>query len=174
MITLISATNRPNSWTRKVTEVYKTRLEAKGVDYKFLDLVDLPMDIFNDNMYSKKSTKFATIERDFLIPTTKYIFVIPEYNGSYPGVLKLMFDVSDIKQSYHHKHAAIIGVSSGRAGNLRGMDDLTNVLHYLKINVLHSKIPISSVEKQFNENGELASDESLRLIDEQIELLLAM
>lgn len=174
MITLISATNRPNSWTRKVAEVYRKRLDVKKVEYKFLDLVDLPMDILNDNMYSKKSEQFVAIEKEYLIPTTKFIFVIPEYNGSYPGILKLMFDASDIKQCYHHKKAALIGVSSGRAGNLRGMDDLTNVLNYLKINVLHSKIPISSVEKQFNDKGELMSKESLRLIDEQIDLLNEM
>ncbi len=174
MITLVSGTNRPNSWTRKVTDVYKSRLEKKGVEFKLLDLMDLPDDIFNINMYDIKSPDFAQLEKEVLYPATKYIFIIPEYNGSFPGVLKLMIDASDIRNSFHHKTAALVGVSDGRAGNLRGMDDITNVFNYLKINVLHSKIPISSISKQFNADGEFIAEETLNLIDQQIDLLVAM
>lgn len=174
MITLVSGTNRPNSWTRKVTDVYKSRLEKKGVEFQLLDLMDLPDDIFNVNMYDIKSPDFAQLEKDVLYPATKYIFIIPEYNGSFPGVLKLMIDASDIRNSFHHKKAALVGVSDGRAGNLRGMDDITNVFNYLKINVLHSKIPISSISKQFNAEGEFIAEETLNLIDQQIDLLVAM
>lgn len=174
MITLISATNRPDSWTSRVANVYKSRLQQKAVDFQFLDLINLPEDMFSVNMYNVKSPDFARIEKDFLYPATKYIFIIPEYNGSYPGVLKLMIDASDIRNSFHNKKAAMVGVSDGRAGNLRGMDDLTNVFNYLKINVLHCKIPISSISKQFNAEGEFIAEETLALIDQQIDLLLAM
>lgn len=174
MITLISGTNRPQSWTKRVADVYMERLRLKNVDFQFLDLVDLPMDIFHDNMYSQKSKEFARMEKECLFPASKFIFIFPEYNGSYPGILKLMIDASDIKKSYHFKKAALVGVSNGRAGNLRGMDALTNVLNYLKINVLHSKIPISSIEKQFNEAGEFVSEEAIMLIDQQIDMFLEM
>lgn len=174
MITLVSATNRPNSWTRKVLEVYKNQLDQKGIDYQIFDLMDLPNDLLHIDMYDKKFDEFAELERNVLFPTTKYIFIVPEYNGSFPGILKLVIDASDIKKAFNHKVAALVGVSDGRAGNLRGMDDLTNILNYLKINVLYSKIPISSVSKQFDEKGNFLSLETLKLIDQQIELLVAM
>lgn len=139
-----------------------------------LDMTELPAEVFHDDMYRERSEQFIEFERKYLIPADTFIFVIPEYNGTYPGVLKLMLDASDIKQAYHHKKAAIIGVSSGRAGNLRGMDDLTNVLNFLKINVLHLKIPISSVHKLFDTQGKFLSEEAVRLMNEQIDLLLKM
>lgn len=174
MITLISCTNRPHSWTRKISDVYIKRLENKKVDFQFLDLQDLPTDLLSNEMYNEKSHAFAQLEKKYLIPTNKFIFIIPEYNGSYPGILKLMIDASDIKKSYHNKKAALVGVADGRAGNLRGMDDFTNVLNYLKINVLHSKIPISSVSKQFDLKGNFIAEETLELIDQQIDMFLKM
>lgn len=174
MITLVSGTNRPDSWTRKVVEVYKNQLELSGVEYQILDLMHLPKNLFNIEMYGKKDVEFAELEAKILFPTTKYVFVIPEYNGSFPGVLKLLIDGSDVKKSFHNKKAALVGVSDGRAGNLRGMDDLTNVLNHMKINVLHCKIPVSSVSKQFDENGEFNASETLSLIQHQIDLLDAM
>ena len=174
MITLVSGTNRPNSWTRKVVEVYKNQLDEKGIDYQILDLMHLPKNLFDIEMYGNKDIEFAELEAKILFPTTKYVFVIPEYNGSFPGVLKLLIDGSDIKNSFHHKKAALVGVSDGRAGNLRGMDDLTNVLNHMKINVLHCKIPVSSVSKQFDKNGDFISPETLKLINHQIDLLVAM
>ncbi|HUH74454.1 MAG TPA: NAD(P)H-dependent oxidoreductase [Chitinophagales bacterium] len=174
MITLVSGTNRPNSWTRKVLDVYKIQLDKKGIDCQVLDLMDLPNELLHIDMYARKVDKFAEIEKNILFPTSKYVFIIPEYNGSYPGVLKLVMDGSDVKKAFHFKNAALVGVSDGRAGNLRGMDDLTNVLNHMKINVLHCKIPVSSVSKQFNEQGDFISEETLRLIDQQIDLLVAM
>lgn len=172
MVTLISGTNRTNSWTGKVIDVYISRLRLKNVDFKFLDLKDLPIDIFKINMYKKRPESFLKIEEEYLIPADKFIFIMPEYNGSYPGILKLLLDISDIEKCYFYKKAALVGVSSGRAGNVRGMDDLTNVLNYLRIDVSYLKIPISRVSEQFDSQGEFISDEAILLFDKQIDLLM--
>ncbi len=37
---------------------------------------------------------FLKMENELLIPTEKFIFIIPEYNGTFPGVLKAMIDNS--------------------------------------------------------------------------------
>lgn len=174
MITLVSGTNRPNSWTKKIADVYRSRLELKNVSYQFLDLKELPVDFFSINMYDEKSPALAQLEKEVLYPTTKFVFVIPEYNGSFPGVLKLLIDGSDIRNSFHNKKAVLVGVADGRAGNLRGMDDLTNVLNHMKIDVSYCKIPISAVSKQFNAEGDFIAEETLRLMDHQIDLLLNM
>lgn len=173
MITLISGTNRPGSYTERVAKVYEQRLIAKGVEYRFFDLQEMPQDLLNNSMYSStKNPQMKVIEADFLIPASKYIFVIPEYNGSYPGVLKAFIDASDVKNCFHNKKATLVGVADGRAGNLRGMDDLTNTLNHMKMNVLHLKIPVSSVSKHFNEEGQFVTEETLRLMDLQIDMLL--
>jgi NAD(P)H-dependent FMN reductase len=66
----------------------------------------------------------------------------------------------------------MVGVAAGRAGNLRGMEHLTNIFNHLKMNVLHLKIPISDVSNQLDENGNIHNQEINALIDKQIDLLL--
>jgi chromate reductase, NAD(P)H dehydrogenase (quinone) len=145
MITIISATNRKGSNTLKVAQQVQQIFEAEGQAVSLLSLEAL-------NAIDKNET-FINIENNILIPTQKFIIVAPEYNGTFPGVLKLLIDISDIKQVWWHKKAMLIGVSTGRAGNLRGLDHLTNALNYIKVNVLPNKIPISSVQTLLNEDG---------------------
>lgn len=173
MITLISATNRPGSYTEKVAAVYRERLQLKNIPFQYFSLLDMPQDLLNNSMYDKpRNQQMVALEQSVLIPASKFVFVMPEYNGSYPGILKAFIDASDIKQCFHNKKAALVGVADGRAGNLRGMDDFTNVLNHMKINVLHLKIPISNIVAQFNENGQFTAQETVGLIDRQIDSLL--
>ena len=91
------------------------------------------------------------LEKKWLLPAEKYIFISPEYNGSIPGVLKCLIDVSDVKKVWKGKKALLTGVSTGRAGNLRGMDHLTGIMHYVGTVVHPNKLPISIVDTLFNE-----------------------
>ncbi|MBK9354564.1 MAG: hypothetical protein IPN09_11540 [Bacteroidetes bacterium] len=72
---------------------------------------------------------------------------MPEYNGSFLWCFKTFIDASNIAHVFTIKslHG---GVAAGRAGNLRGMEHLTNIFNHMKINVLHLKIPISEVSNQ--------------------------
>ena len=65
--------------------------------------------------------------------------------------------------------ACLVGVSTGRAGNLRGMEHLTNILNYLKINVYHNKLPISRVDTLLDAQGNLMDTDTLKVIDIQLE-----
>ncbi len=174
MITLIAATNRPGSYTKKVADYYHQCLAGHDIVHGYFSLEGLPEDLFTQEMYDYTHNEaFYNIQKNILYPTTKYIFIVPEYNGSFPGIFKSFIDASNIAQSFHHKKAALVGVADGRAGNLRGMEHLTNIFNHIKMNVLHLKIPISSVSSQFNSKGEFSNAEITKLIDTQIELLQA-
>jgi chromate reductase len=108
-----------------------------------------------------------------LIPTTKFIFVAPEYNGSIPGVLKIMVDISDYKKVWWGKKALLTGISLGRSGNLRGMEHLTSILHYLKVVVHPNKLPISSVDKMLNGSGIIHDQGTLDAINIQLDEFIA-
>ncbi len=112
---------------------------------------------------------FDEVERELLIPVPKFIFISPEYNGSIPGVLKAMFDISDIEKSWWNKKALMTGVSTGRAGNLRGMEHLTGILNYMKVTVHHNKLPISVVNTLLGPGGEIADSRTLEIINNQLD-----
>lgn len=148
------------SHTEKVAREYREILKTKNIKANFFSLKGL--DVLHRNEAIKK------VETEILIPTQKFIFIIPEYNGSYPGVLKALIDNSDIKTVWNFKKALLTGVATGRAGNLRGMDHLSDTLHYMKMNVYYDKLPISVVNKVMDEQGHL-NDETLLAVNRQLD-----
>ena len=161
MYTIISGTNRHDSKTRKLAEQYQQLLETKGIQATFISLEDIDV--------SKRNPQFQEIEQKWLIPSEKIIFVSPEYNGSIPGVLKCLIDISDIEKVWWGKKALLVGISTGRAGNLRGMEHLTGILHYVKMIVHPNKLPISSVDKLINKNGHITDHATLSAINTQLQ-----
>lgn len=161
MYTIIAGTNRPGSNTLKVANQYQFIFKAKGIDAALLSLENLNV--------SAKNAQFEKIENDLLIPTQNFIFITPEYNGSFPGVLKMLFDISRTHKIWWHKKALITGVSSGRAGNLRGNDHLASILNYLKITVHPNLLPISSIDTLMDATGNIIEPNTLIAINQQID-----
>ena len=161
---VISGANRTGSHSEKVANLYLQLLKTKGIQAKFLTLLDLNPLVRNDAV--------RKIEEEFLIPTTKFIFIIPEYNGSYPGILKLLIDNTDIKKVWYYKKALLTGVATGRAGNLRGMDHLSDTLQYLRMTVHYNKLPISRVDKIMDKAGNL-DIETIKVINQQLDEFIA-
>lgn len=161
MYTIISATNRQGSHTEKVSKEYQKILLQKGIKASVVSLQDL--DVLHYNLQFKK------VEDEYLIPAQKFIFIIPEYNGSFPGVLKAMIDISDIKKTWWGKKALLTGVSSGRAGNLRGIDQFSDILNHIKITVHYNKLPISGIDAVMDENGVITNKTTLLVIQQQLD-----
>ena len=161
MYTIISGTNRPGSHTEKVAKQYQKIFSAKGIEAKIFSLQNLDV--------LEKNPDFLKAENEFLVPSQKFIFIIPEYNGSFPGVLKAMIDISDIRKTWWGKKALLTGVSTGRAGNLRGMDQMTGVLNYVRMIVHHNKLPISVIDKVMDESGTITDKNTLLAIDQQVD-----
>lgn len=163
MITIICGTNRPNSETAKFSKKYFELFKAKGVEVKLLELEKIPHDWFFADMYDskKQAANIATVQEEYIFPATKFLIVSPEYNGSFPGVLKLFIDaisINEYPRNFKNKKAALSGIASGRAGNLRGMDHLTGVLHHVGTTVMPQNLPISSIGSLQNEAGEIDAD----------------
>ncbi len=167
MITIISATNRPNSNTLKVAHNYAQLMEKQGVKSKLFSLESLPADFTATDLYNKRSDNFQQLLNEYIVPAEKFVFIVPEYNGSFPGILKTFIDAvhPDVNRG---KKVALVGVSSGRAGNLRGLDHLTGILHYLGMHILPNKQPISSVLSLLNEAGVLKDENVINVLEKQI------
>jgi len=161
MITIISGTNRSGSNTKKIALEYQRILEEKGIPVKFFSLEGVDV-MHND-------AAFQQIEAEVIIPTTSFIFIVPEYNGSFPGVLKMLFDTGGSHGIWFHKTALLTGVATGRAGNLRGMDHLADILNYVKITVHPNRLPISGVDKLLSADGKLVDESTRNAIKQQLD-----
>jgi len=163
MITVISGTNRQDSMTLKIANIYHKLLSGHA-EVELLSLAD--------KQVWDRGSEMLAIEEKYLIPAQKFVFIIPEYNASFPGILKLMMDNSDIKKCWWYKKAMLVGISDGRAGNLRGVEHMTSILHYLKVNVLYNKLLLSKVKEELDVNGEFLKPETAELVNIQVEEFL--
>ncbi|RZM30461.1 MAG: NADPH-dependent oxidoreductase [Pedobacter sp.] len=168
MITIISGTNRPSSNTIKVAKYYQKTLMLKGLESTVFSLEDLPDNLIASDLYGKRSEEFAVIQ-ELVNQTTKFLFIIPEYNGSFPGVLKTFIDACNFPDSFYDKKAALVGVSSGKYGNIRGVDHFGGVCSYLHLNVLPLRIHIASIKTELDENGDLYKEDTLKFSHQQMD-----
>ena len=136
MITIISGTNRKNSETEHLaSRLYEMLTRLTDQPIALFKLTDLPSIFISPEMYTKEgqSPEISSIQDNYMLPADKLWFIFPEYNGGVPGILKLFVDaisVRDLKATFHGKKACLTGISTGRAGNLRGMDHLSNSVFY--------------------------------------------
>lgn len=168
MITIISGTNRKESNTLKLAGYYQRQLKAKGFESELLSLCDLPHDLLFSDLYGKRSEAFQSIQNR-ISASSKFIFVIPEYNGSFPGVLKIFIDACTFPESFFGKKAALVGLSSGKYGNIRGIDHFTGICHYINMHVLPLRIHIPAISKEFDENSDLFKEDTVKFVNQQIE-----
>jgi chromate reductase len=164
MVTVISCTNRANSNTLKIAKHYMQLLEKQGVNCKLFSFENLPHDIAFQELFNKRSENFQQLLEEFIVPSQKLVFIVPEYNGSFPGILKVFLDAvhPDINRG---KKAGLIGISSGRAGNLRGMDHLTGILSYLGMYVHPNKLPVSSILSLLDNEGNLKEEGTKKALE---------
>ncbi len=168
MVTIICGTNRPKNQTLKVVSNYKSLLEEAGESVQVLCMEELPSEFLISDTYGERTDEVQAIIDGKIVGTDRFVFISPEYNGSYPGVLKVFLDGVE-PGVWTGKKAALVGVSSGRAGNLRGMDHLTDVLHHLKVEVYSQKIPISKLHELMDQSDELVDQTTVQILRSQIE-----
>ena len=144
--------------TENVYKIFKPQLTPKKM---------MELGVFGGSYFGNKTKEFDFIVSKYLSNIEKFIFICPEYNGSIPGVLKSFIDCTNYKL-YKSKKISLVGLSSGRAGNLRGLDHLTSILHHLGSEVFSLK-PIFSNIHEFFQNDELINKQYLKEINNHLD-----
>lgn len=179
MITVISGTNRSESGTTPIARQLAERLgELQDIPVKFFSLEQLDGGFLHAGMYEAagQHPSITALQDEYILPAQKFLFVSPEYNGSYPGILKLFIDALSIrayKATFEGKKAALVGVASGRAGNLRGMDHLSGTLMHMGTQVMPGSLPISSIKGITNPGGTVTDAATLKAMDQFLTKFIA-
>jgi chromate reductase, NAD(P)H dehydrogenase (quinone) len=162
-IAVISTTNRPGNLSLAVATHYHDLLQAAGRQVALWNLQDMPLDAGYANGMGERSPAFQPFQ-DRLFATPHLVFVVPEYNGSIPGILKVFIDACDYPGSFDKRKVAMVGIASGREGNVRGLVHLRDILTFLDAEVLPEEVYISRIHRKLQEG---------KLIDAQAEADIA-
>ena len=100
------------------------------------------------------------------------VIVTPEYNHSFPGLLKHVLD-SCLKE-YIHKPVGIVGVSAGPFGGARVIENFLPVLRELGLVSIFWDINFGNVSKVFDPSGKLLDEAYVRRADKFLKELMWM
>jgi chromate reductase, NAD(P)H dehydrogenase (quinone) len=151
-IVIIVGTNRANSMSRSIAEYYQGILTQLGAESIILDLVNLPHDFTFSALYENtgKNEEFNNL-KTLLESTDKFVFIVPEYNGSYPGVLKAFIDGLPYPNSFTNKKAALVGLSSNMQGAAIALSHLNDVFSYLGMNTLAMRVKLAQIKANYRD-----------------------
>ncbi len=173
MISIISSTNRKGSLSKKISLIYQNILQGKGIDADIIDLANLPHDFIFSALY-ENAGKHPGLDtyRQKMLSQKKFVFVVPEYNGSFPGVLKAFIDGLQYPDTFTNKKCALVGLSAGVQGAGPALSHLTDIFNYCGMHVLAQKPRLAGINQHFKE-GQITNAVYMELLDAQADELIA-
>jgi chromate reductase, NAD(P)H dehydrogenase (quinone) len=162
-IFLISGTNRPGSTTLLVSRRIEQLYREAQFRVELFSLEDLPPEMFRPEAYKAKPPALLAIQEKVLDAAGLHV-VLPEYNGSFPGVLKYFIDLLKFPDSFERKPVAFVGVTSGSYGAMRAVEQMQMVFGYRNAHLYPERVFISGVSNKFTPDGavnDAAIDERL-------------
>lgn len=154
MLAVIAGTNRPGSNTLRIALAAREILLERGEEVELLDLAELPPSLFAGASYASKPSGFGRFQ-EAIDAADGILTVVPEYNGSFPGVLKYFLDMLKFPESLYEKPAAFVGISSGRWGAIRAVEHLQMVFQYRHAHLFGRRVFIPEVGTKLDDSGKL-------------------
>ena len=152
MIEIISGSNRANCNSLRVARVLQTAYADQGMEAGLLNLQDLPTTLLDPGAYGEKPAEFSPFQERVLAASGLHV-VTPEYNGSFPGALKLFIDMLKFPESFEGKPVAYVGVAAGQWGALRAVEQLQMIFGYRNAHSYPRRVFMAGVHNTFTPEG---------------------
>ncbi|RMG11693.1 MAG: NADPH-dependent oxidoreductase [Planctomycetota bacterium] len=164
MFVVVSGSNRPGCNTIKVARRVAELLRADEREVRLLDLRELPPSLFAPESYAEKPADFAPFQ-EAIDAARGILTVVPEYNGSFPGALKYFVDMLRFPESLADVPCAFVGLSAGRWGGVRAVEQLEQVFLYRHAQPYGRRVFLPDIFAALDDDG--------RLVDPALDARLA-
>ena len=163
---IISGTNRPGSRSLQVSRKVQEAYQSLGEEVSIIDLCEMPMAEVNGGQYSKDRPAGLQKVVDNILESEGLIFVVPEYNGSYPGILKYFIDHWGFPDAFEYRPCCFIGLG-GQYGALRPVEHLQQVMGYRNAFLYPKRIFLHNVWTAIDAEGEFTDEATMPRVVEQ-------
>lgn len=164
MVEIISATDRKGSRTLEISKIIKSICVQTDLEAGLLDLCELPINEFHQANYVPGPGVQPFVKR--VNESRGIIMVIPEYNGSFPGVVKYFIDYWKFPDSFEGRPVAFVGLG-GRFGGLRPVEHLQQVFSYRNAYLFPQRVFIMNVQNVLK-GGEITDGLVMDLLKTQV------
>ena len=167
-IPVILGTTRKGRMSSHAARFMAQQIEKRqGVITELIDISTLPMPV-DDAGDGIKNPAFA----EKMAMADALVIVTPEYNHSFPGLLKHVLD-SCLKE-YIHKAAGIVGVSAGPFGGVRAIQDFLPVIRELGLVNIFWDVNFGNIASVFDESGKLLDQAFIKRAEKFLDELVWM
>ena len=171
-ITAIVGSLRQNSYNRQLAMQAK-EIMANHAEFELLDYADVPL--LNQDIEYPAPDAVRRV-REIVKASDGIWFFCPEYNHSFPGVLKNLIDwlsrpVSESEpQVLEGKAAAVSGIALGMFGTGIAQDHLITLISLLNMKVMNKpRLTVPNALQQTNPSGQLALTTSAPHLQKQVQ-----
>jgi len=164
-ILVMAGSARLGSIHRKLAREALVELRAAGVDATLADLRDYPMPIYDGDLEADGGLPAgAKALKELARGSDGFVIATPEYNGSYPALLKNALDWISRPEPgegplevFNGKLAGILAASPGPGGGKRVLKQLRELLGMMRLRVIPEELSFPKA------NGELTDEDRARL-----------
>lgn len=164
---IISGTDRPGSNALRVSHYLQKTYQQEGIEADIIDLQDFPLGKIHGGNYGQDLPEVDAFI-DQAVSADGLVIVCPEYNGGYPGILKLFIDYFPFPGSLEKMPVALVGEASGAFGALRAVEQLQQVLGYRHAHIFPERVFIPRVTENFDEEEGISNESQQQLLMSQV------
>lgn len=164
---IISGTDRPGSNALRISKYIQDEYEKQGIDARVIDLQEFPIEQVSGGKYGDELPEVDSFVKQ-AVEADGLVFVCPEYNGGYPGILKLFIDYLPFPESLNKKPVALVGEATGDFGALRAVEQLQQVVGYRNAHVYPERVFIPRVHENFDRKEGIKNEFQQELLQSQI------
>ncbi len=149
---VIPGTNRAGSLSHRLAEIIAGFHREAGREVDLLDLREMGPEVLEPTSYKQPPPAVTALVERFIAADGVH-FVVPEYNGAYPGILKLFIDMLPYPAALDQRPCAFVGLAAGGFQGLRAVEQLQMVTGYRMAYQYPKRVFIGASYQQFNEHG---------------------
>jgi chromate reductase len=162
---------RQGSYSRIVAK-YIAGLAPQGFVFQEIDLGGLP---FYNQDFDDIGPVPAVVQefRETVAGLSGFLFITPEYNRSFPAVLKNALDMASKpmgQNKWSNKPGAIISISPGNMGGFGANQQLRQPMGFLNIHLLKQpELYLGNIANCLDENGQIARPATQELLQKFVD-----
>ena len=179
-ILALAGSLRSASYNKKLAKVAAEAARAAGAEANFLDLRDLPLPIFDEDVEKESFPENATKLKSLMKSHDGFLIASPEYNSSISAALKNAIDWASRErpnekplECFDGKVAALMSTSPGALGGLRGLVVVRMLLGNIRVLVLPDQVAVPQAHQAFTETGALADPKRQSAVDKLAQTLVS-
>ena len=182
-VLIFAGSTRQQSYNRKLARVTAEMARASGAEVTHLELGDFNVPMYNADLEAQGTPADVMRLKQIFFEHPAWIVCTPEYNASYPALVKNTFDwiSSPVKsdpawtegfKSTRGKVVGVLSASPGALGGLRSQSHLVPLLLNLHCWVAPQNYALGRAGDAFDAEGKLVNEAARKPIQAVIDQVL--